>query len=372
MSRLFFVAGESSGDTHGANLIRALRQRDPEITSSGIGGKQMEAAGMKLHFDLASRAIMGFVEVIKSLGFIRKLFKSTMNHIREDQPDAVVLIDYPGFNLRLAKEIQELGIPIIWYISPQVWAWKKGRIHTLARRVDKMLVILPFEKELYDKVGLDCAYVGHPLLDHIDAVKTKDTFAGDCTIGLMPGSRAQEIERIFPVMLDVGRAIREHHPEARFVTPVVDEERAEQIKELAGDFSLEIAQDQFYDILSQARFCLVASGTATVETALFNVPMIVLYKVNALTYWLARLLVNIDAIALVNILAGRHIVPEFIQNEAVPADITTEALELIADSDRREQMLQDLREIRETLGGTGASDRAAEEIISVLNKNSNG
>ena len=368
MSRVFFVAGESSGDTHGANLIRALLERDSEIICSGIGGKKMEAAGMKLHFDLASHAIMGFVEVIKSIGFIRRLFKDTLLLVREEQPDAVVLIDYPGFNIRLAKEIHKLGIPIVWYISPQVWAWKKGRIHTLAKLVDKMLVILPFEKEIYDEIGLDCTYVGHPLFDHIARIQTDDTFASDCTIGLMPGSRAQEIERIYPVMLKVGRAIREHHPEARFITPVVDEERAAQIQELAGDFSLEIVQDRFYDILSQARFCLVASGTATVETALFNVPMIVLYKVNALTYWLARLLVNVDAIALVNILAGRHIVSEYIQNAADPVDITPEALELIADSDRRAEMLQDLREIRETLGGPGASDRAAQEIMAVLNK----
>lgn len=369
MSRVFFVAGESSGDTHGANLIRTLLEREPELVCSGIGGKQMEAAGMTLHFDLASNAIMGFAEVVKSFGFIRRLFNDTLQRIREEKPDTVVLIDYPGFNIRIAKEIKKLGIPIIWYISPQIWAWKKGRIHTLTELVDKMLVILPFEKELYDETGLDCTYVGHPLFDHIERVKTKDTFAGECTIGLMPGSRAQEIERIFPVMLQVGRAIREHHPEARFVTPVVDEERAAQIKELAGDFSLEIAQDQFYDILSQARFCLVASGTATVETALFNVPMIVLYKVNALTYWLARLLVNVDAIAMVNILAGRHIVSEYIQNAADPVDITPEALELIAESDRRAEMLQNLLEIRETLGGPGASDRAAKEIIEVLKQN---
>lgn len=372
MKHLFFVAGESSGDTHGSNLIRALLERDPELTCSGIGGRAMEKAGMILHFDLASHAIMGFAEVIKSFGFIRNLFNETLDRIRTERPDVVVLIDYPGFNIRIAKKIHQLGIPVIYYISPQIWAWKKGRIHTLAEVVDKMLVILPFEKELYEKVNLPCEYVGHPLFDHIEHVAVRDTFKGPCTIGLMPGSREQEIKRIFPTMLEVGRALKTSHPEARFVAPCVDEARAEQLVEMAGDFSLEIVQDQFYDILSEARFCLVASGTATVETALFNVPMIVLYRVKTITYWLAKLIVKIDTIALVNILAGRHIVPEYIQHDATAAKIIPVARELIDDSPKRTQMLSDLNEIREILGGPGASDRAAQEILDTVKAKTHG
>jgi lipid-A-disaccharide synthase len=372
VKHLFFVAGESSGDIHGSNLIRAVLEQDASIKCEGIGGLRMEAAGMTLHFDLASRAIMGFFEVIKSISFIRSLFHETLNRIRETKPDAVVLVDYPGFNIRLAKEVKKLGIPIVFYISPQVWAWKKGRVKTLAETVDKMLVILPFEKPLYDEVGLDCTYVGHPLIDHIEQIAVGDAFKGDCTIGLMPGSREQEIRRIFPVMLEVAEGIREKYPEARFVVPCVDEARGDQVKRLAGEFPLEIIQDQFYDILNEARFCLVASGTATLETALFNVPMIVMYKVTGLTYWLAKRLVNVDAVALVNILAKKHIVPEYIQGEAKASDILPEALELIGDTQRRETMLQDLKALRGILGDAGASEKAAGEIIATMEHETNG
>ena len=372
MKHLFFVAGESSGDIHGSNLIRSILEQDASIECEGIGGRRMEAAGMTLHFDLASHAIMGFFEVIKSLSFIRSLFYETLGRIRDTKPDAVVLIDYPGFNVRLAKEVKKLGIPIIFYISPQVWAWKKGRVKTLAETVDKMLVILPFEKPLYDEVGLECTYVGHPLIDHIEQTAVTDTFKSDCTIGLMPGSREQEIRRIFPVMLEVARGIQEEHPDARFAVPCVDDARREQIEQLAGKFSLEIAEDQFYDVLSEARFCLVASGTATLETALFNVPMIIMYKVTGLTYWLARLLVKVDAVAIVNILAKRHIVPEYIQGDASASKILPEALELIGDSQQRETMLKDFIELREILGDAGASKKAAEEIMVTMEQGSNG
>lgn len=365
MKHLFFVAGEASGDTHGAHLVQVLLEQDPNLRLEGLGGKQMEAAGMTLHYDLASSAIMGFVEVLKSISFIKKLFHETLDRIRESKPDALVLIDYPGFNIRLAKEVKKLGIPIIYYISPQIWAWKKGRIHTLAEVCDKMLVILPFEKELYDNVNLDCTFVGHPLMDHIAEIPVQDTFVGECTIGLMPGSREQEIERIFPTMLKVGEGIRAEYPNARFVVPCVDAERATQLKRLAGYFPLEIVPDQFYDILHGARFCLVASGTATLETALFNVPMIVMYKVAPVTYWMAKILVNIDAVSLVNILAKRHIVPEFIQGDAQLNNVLPKALELIADTPARQTMLQELNEIKEVLGAQGASVTAAKEILSL-------
>jgi lipid-A-disaccharide synthase len=367
---IFFVAGESSGDIHGSNLIRAIREADDSVQCEGIGGRKMESAGMTLHFDLASRAIMGFFEVIKSFAFIRRLFHDTMNRIRETRPDLVVLIDYPGFNLRLAKEVKKLNIPIVYYISPQVWAWKKGRVKTLAERVDKMLVILPFEKQIYDEAGLDCVFVGHPLIDHIEQSTLKDTFKGDCTIGLMPGSREQEIQRIFPVMLEVAKGILTEYPNARFVVPCVDDARGEQIKDLAGNFSLEIARDQFYDILSCARFNLVASGTATLENALFNVPMIVIYKVAGLTYWLARLLVSIESIAMVNILAKRKIVPEFIQGEATVETILPEALDLIGETSSRETMLENMAEIRDVLGESGASKLAATEILNLMGETS--
>lgn len=366
MKRFFFVAGESSGDMHGANLIRELLRAQPTLECEGLGGRRMEQAGMTLRHDLAGKAIMGFVEVLRSFPYIRRIFTETVGHLTQNPPDAIVFIDYPGFNMRLAKRIQALGIPAIYYISPQVWAWHKERVPTLARLVKKMLVILPFEEELYTAAGLDCAYVGHPLLDHMDSVEIHDEFEGPCVIGLLPGSREQEIKRILGTMLEVAEGIRKNHKEARFVAPCVDEERAAQIRASAGDFPLEVVVGETYQLLHGARFCMVASGTATLETTLFRAPMVVLYRVAPLTYWMAKRIVDIDHIAMVNILAGRRIVPEFIQHEARPETILPIALELIEDSPRRKQMIEDLTEVCNRLGGPGASQRAAQEILAVI------
>lgn len=366
MTRLFLVAGESSGDIHGANLIRALRAIEPSLVCEGLGGTRMAEAGMELRYDLASRAIMGFTEVVRSLALIRRLLNETIDRLRRWRPDAVVLIDYPGFNMRLAKAAHALGIKVIYYISPQVWAWRKGRVKILARTVDKMLVILPFEKAIYDAAGLECAYVGHPLIDHIAAVKTTGRYAFEMTIGLLPGSREQEIRRIFPIMLDVAKSLRRRYPEARFVAPCVDERRENQIRALAGDFPIETAVGGSYEVLTAARFCLVASGTATVETMLFGVPMIVLYKTSGLTYRLAALLTDVKMIAMVNILAEKIVVPEYIQDDARPDVIAPQAIQLIEETPERAAMKLELARVRERLGGGGASENAARQILSVL------
>jgi lipid-A-disaccharide synthase len=366
VKRLFFVAGESSGDQHGAHLIRALRDMDPELQCEGLGGQEMTAAGMALHFDLAGHAIMGFTEVLQSLKMLRRLFKDTLARLDASRPDALVLIDYPGFNLRLARAAHSRGIPVIYYISPQIWAWKRGRLRSIARLVRKMLVILPFEKQLYEQAGVDCVYVGHPLLDHISTVQIEGTLHEGLIIGLLPGSRQQEIQRLLPVMLQTARGIRERYPQARFVTPSVNPEREAQIRALAGEFPLEVLVGKMYEVLDAARFCLVASGTATLETALFGVPFVVLYKVSYLSYWIARSLVRVKHIALANILSGKGIVPEFIQHEATPELVLPAALELIEDSPARKQMLDDLAAMRLTLGGGGASRCAATEILNVI------
>jgi len=362
--RIFFVAGESSGDMHGAHVIEALRELEPGVECEGLGGARMAEAGMTLRFDLAGMAIMGFIEVVKKLRFMRSLLNETAAHIIASQPDCLVLIDYPGFNIRLAERVREANIPIVYYISPQVWAWKPGRIDQLARLVRKMLVILPFEKQLYRDVGVDCTYVGHPLMDHIETLKLENRYPDAMVIGLMPGSREQEIGRILPVMIEVARGICERYPDARFVAPCVDTDREAQIRDAAGDFPLETQVGGQYDVLHAARFCLVASGTATVETAIFRVPMVVMYKVAPATYWLARLLVRVDHIGMVNILAGKRIVPEFVQGEADAARVLPRALELIEDGPAREQMVHELKGVRRDLGDAGASRRAAAEILS--------
>lgn len=405
--RLFFVAGERSGDMHGANLIRELRRLSPGVQCEGLGGRMMEDAGMALRHDLASQAIMGFSEVVKHFPAVRRLMGETITHLEADRPDGMVLIDYPGFNLHLAKRAKALGIPVIYYISPQVWAWKKKRIHTIARCVRKMLVILPFEEDFYRQAGVDCTYVGHPLLDHIDAGGRMSARAGisgqtpvlwtqvdgvdevdeadqgtargdarppvpvapedDIVIGLLPGSRAQEIARLMPAMIDVARGIQEQYPQARFMTPCVDEARAAQVRSLAGGFPVEIAVDGMEQVLRCACFCLVASGTATLETALYGVPMLILYRVSPASYLLARMLVrDLEHIGIVNILAGKGIVPEFVQHEVSTDKILPAALELIGDTPARARMLQELAKVRVGLGAGGASKRAAEEILACL------
>lgn len=386
MNRIFFIAGESSGDMHGANLIRALRAANPDIHCSGLGGVRMADAGMDLVYDLAGDAIMGFVEVLKKALPIRRLFLDTLERVRREKPDCIVLIDYPGFNIRFAKAAHKLGIPVVYYISPQVWAWKRKRLDTIAQVVRKMLVIFPFEEELYRDKGVDCVYVGHPLADQIAqyirptshastipgnaAPQCGSSFASKApnkfVIGLLPGSREQEIRRIAPVMAEVGAGILAKYPEVQFMTPCVNEARAQQARALFGDLPVDIHIGGMYDVLSQSRCCLVASGTATVETALFGVPMGIVYRVNPISYYLARLLVRIRFIGMINILAGREIVPEFIQHTATVDQILPFMLEIIQEGEGRNRMLSDLQEMSHRLGGPGASVRAAEQVLLVL------
>ncbi|MCP4644037.1 MAG: lipid-A-disaccharide synthase [bacterium] len=370
MTRVFLSAGESSGDMHGAGVVRALRESDPSMVCEGLGGPRMAAEGMDLHYDLAGEGIMGFVEVVKHFGMVKRLFLETVHRLEANPPDCLVLIDYPGFNLQLAKRAALMDIPIVYYIGPQVWAWKRRRIFTIADLVRKMLVILPFEERLYRDVGVDCTYVGHPLIDHIEGTPIQGTYKEGMVIGIMPGSRQQEVDGLLRPMLDVAAGIRERFPEARFVAPCVDKEREAQVRAVADrtrpDVPLETAIGKSYELLAGARFCLVASGTATLETALFGVPMAIMYKINWLSYLLARFLVRIKHIGLVNILAERSVVPEFIQGAAEAKTVLPVALELVDDTPRRKQMLDDLSSVRELLGGPGASRRAADQILEVI------
>lgn len=373
MADVFLVAGESSGDAHGARLIEALRRICPGIQCEGLGGGAMQAAGMGLRYDLADSGIMGFFEVLKSLGMLRRLFQETVAHLREHPPGVLVLIDYPGFNVRLAKEAKRLGIPVVYYISPQIWAWKKGRLDTLARTVRKMLVILPFEQALYEAKGIDCEYVGHPLLDHIESTPIAGVFKSEGpVVGLLPGSRRQEIQRHMPLMAQVARALRQDYPAARFLVPCVSAERAQQVRAAMGDAPIETVVNQFYEVLAAARCCLTASGTATLETCLFGVPMAIVYRLQPLSYWLARSLVQIEHIGMVNILAGREIVPEFIQSRAALSFVLPVMRELMADSPQRAEMIEDLAAVRAMLGGPGASARAAQTILAVIDEEERG
>ena len=368
MKHVFLIAGEPSGDMHGAHLVEALCAADPDLRCSGLGGRRMEQAGMELHYDLAADAVMGFVEVLRKALPLRRLFLDTLARVRRERPDCVVLIDYPGFNLRFAKAVHAFGIPVVYYISPQVWAWKRKRLDTLARVVSRMLVILPFEEDLYRDKGVYCVYVGNPLLDEVASSRGSHPDEEDrLVVGLLPGSRPQEIERIAPVMAETGAALLESYPGLKFLTPCLNEERGAQIRSAMGGLPVEILVGGMHEVLGRARCCLVASGTATLETALFEVPMCIVYRVNALSYWLARLLVRIRFIGLVNILLNREVVPELIQHDAVAAKIVPVMRELIEDTETRRLMLLNLQEVKRRLGPPGASERAAAEILDLIN-----
>lgn len=368
MKHVFFIAGEASGDMHGANLIQALKAAQPDLRCSGLGGRRMAEAGMELVYDLAGDAIMGFVEVLRKALPIRRLFLDTVERVRRERPDCVVLIDYPGFNMRFAAAIKKLGIPIVYYISPQVWAWKRKRLDTLAALVTKMLVIFPFEESLYRDKGVDCVYVGNPLVDEVARFVPPSPSSGEMVVGLLPGSRTQEIKRIAPVMAEVGATLLKLYPDIKFLTPCINETRAAQIRAAMGGLPVDILVGGMYEVLARARCCLVASGTATMETALFGVPMCIVYKVNPLSYWLARLLVRIRFIGMVNILSEREIAPELIQHDAVAEKIVPIMRDLLEDTEIRLRMLGNLQEFKRRLGPTGASQRAAAELLKLLER----
>ncbi|RJP23620.1 MAG: lipid-A-disaccharide synthase [Candidatus Abyssobacteria bacterium SURF_5] len=376
--RLFIVAGEASGDAHAARVIKALKRIDADLLVEGLGGEEMQRAGCRLRADFVSSAVMGFARVVKRLPFFRRVLVETKRYLRENRPDALVLVDYPGFNLRLAAAAKKLRIPVAYYISPQVWAWRPGRIHKIARCIDKMIVILPFEEKLYAEIDVDVTYVGHPLLDHISETALDDEFLRQfrsggnhaCIFGLMPGSREQEIRANLPVMIETADLLLKRIPNARFLVPCSSRANLELVKTLASGRALpvEVLLGKMHETASVSRCCIVASGTAALEVACFLTPLIVVYRTNFLAWMLAQKVLRVPHISLVNILAGSEVVPEMLQSRMRPDLLAELAIELSEDGERRRQMIQDLRGVRERLGAPGASDRAAQIIRELINR----
>ncbi len=371
---IYFVAGEVSADNHGAALMRSLRVLDPELKFIGRGGPQMQAvAGVQFKNWIGDAAVLGLWEVLRKYGYFRKQFRQTLTEIQETKPDAVVLIDYPGFNLRLARALrrQSQRRKTIYYISPQVWAWNRGRIKTMARFIDLVLCIFPFEADLYTASGLRAVFVGHPMIERLEPQKI-DTQRDPNLIGLFPGSRSRELRKIFPMMMEVARRLLQLNPTLRFQVAAASEELAREMDEmmrpeqLAGSESLEIAVGQTAAIMQRAFVGIVASGSATLEAAYFGMPFVLIYKVAWPTYVAARLVVNVDFLGMPNLLAGKEVVPEFIQHEARPDAIVAAVRLLMEDSPARDRMILDFDEIITKLGGTGASERAAQAILEEL------
>jgi lipid-A-disaccharide synthase len=366
---IYFVAGEVSADNHGAALMRSLRVLDPELKFIGRGGPQMQqVAGAQFKNWIGDAAVLGLWEVLRKYGYFRKQFRQTLNEIEGSKPDAVVLIDYPGFNLRLARALrrQSHGQKTIYYISPQVWAWNRGRIKRMAHFIDLVLCIFPFETDLYAASGLRAVFVGHPMIERLEKQKI-DTPRDPNLIGLFPGSRSREVRKIFPVMIEAARLLSHRSPTLRFRVAAASEELALEMNEqLADRRTIEINVGETAAIMQRAFVGIVASGSATLEAAYFGMPFVLIYKVAWPTYVAARLVVNVDFLGMPNLLAGKEVVPEFIQHEAKPEAIVNTVQLLMEDSPARDRMISDFDATTSTLGGAGASERAARAILDEL------
>ncbi len=374
-SHLVFVAGETSGDIHAAHLIAELKKADPSLTFSGLGGPRMLEEGAELLCDMTEQAVVGFVEVIRHYPRIRKIFHQLLEYVDSVRPAAVVLVDYPGFNLRLAKELKRRGIKVIYYISPQVWAWKEGRVKQIKRDVDLMLVLFPFERDFYARHGVNARCVGHPLVDQVQAGRTKREVLDSLglaedrlTVGILPGSRDKEVRTMLPAMLEAARILNASFFNIQFVLfkapgiafPLPDSAIKTRLRSAA------IVAGDIHNALNACDVCMVTSGTATLETALLKKPMAVVYKTSLLTYLLARLFVKIPDIALVNVVAGKRIVPECLQKEATGEHIAMELRAILTDETRIASIKTGLERVRELLGEPGASRRAARAILEFL------
>ncbi len=372
--RLYVIAGEASGDLHGGNLIAELFRiasgngqlttDNRQLSIRAWGGDRMSAAGADVVKHYRELAFMGFTQVIMNLRTILRNIQQCKEDIAAFQPDAIVLIDYPGFNLRIADWAKAQGIQVFYYISPQLWAWKENRIAIVKRAVDRMFCILPFEKDWYAQRGVDVDFVGHPLLDEMNAPSPQPLSRGEGLpddphfnppVALLPGSRTQEITRMLPVMLDAAK----HFPNERFVVAAAPSVPEAFYRQLIGDARVELVTGKTYDLLRQAKAAVVTSGTATLETALFGVPEVVCYSGSAINVWLARRLVKVKFISLVNLIMDREVVRELVQQDMNAEAIRQELGRLLNDGAYRDRMINDLYTLREKLGGPGASARTA-------------
>lgn len=372
--KYYIIAGEASGDLHGSNLIAAIKKRDPVANIRAWGGGLMRRRGAKLVKHYHDLAFMGFVEVLLHLGKVLRNLNFCKKDIVKFAPDALILIDYPGFNIKVAKFAHKKNIKVFYYISPQIWAWKRHRVFTIKKVVDKMLVILPFEEDFYDRYGVDSEFVGHPLLDEISKLKPVDKTRfirqnhlnpQKEIIAMLPGSRKQEVSRMLEVMMKVVKMF----PNYQFVIACAPSLPLSYYKSLIGKSNVRFVVNKTYRLLQVASAAMVTSGTATLETALLDVPEVVCYKGNYISYLIAKNLIKVKYICLVNLIMDKPVVKELIQKDLTPNNIKTELQQLLTNPKRQRRLLEDYEELKYKLGNAGASDNAAKIIISNLNKN---
>ena len=373
-TKYYIIAGEASGDMHASNLMAEIKRKEPYAEFRGFGGDLMQQQGLDLVKHYRTMAYMGFAEVAVNLRKVLGNIDLCKKDIEQYNPDALILVDYPGFNLRIAEFAHQKRIKVFYYISPQVWAWKRRRVNKIKASVDKMLVILPFEEEFYRQYGVDVTYVGHPLLDELSkfvgvnrSIFLRRNSLGEKReiIALLPGSRPQEIKRTLDTMLKVVP----HFPEYQFVVAGVSSVDKALYKRIIGNADVFWVENQTYDLLQNASAAVVTSGTATLETALFSVPEVVCYKATRFSYRIAKWLVKVKYICLVNLVMDREVVKELIQNDLTEKNIIEELELLLHDGNRQRTLLEDYDELRDQLGNAGASAKAATVIVGETHKN---
>ncbi len=373
--KIFIVAGEASGDLHGADLTRALLTLDPEVTILGMGGGQMRRAGVKILVDAGELAAVGITEALSRFVALTRTFQQLRRALASEHPGLLILIDFPDFNFWLARASRRIGIPVLYYIGPQVWAWRKGRIRTLKRLVEKMLIIFPFEEALYREAGVPVTFVGHPMLDRLRDVPTRDEArrqmgcdASDLIVGLLPGSREGEVRHHLPVLIEAVAQIAQAKPEAQFLLAVAESLPPRLTESLlqGSDTRIRTLRGQTYQVMRAADLLITASGTATLEAGLLGTPMIIIYRVSRLSWWAGRLLVDVPSIGMVNLVAGKRVVPELLQRDLTPERVAKTAVELLHSPTALGAIREDLQGIRGRLGEEGASQRAAQEVLKTL------
>ncbi len=370
--RVMIVAGEASGDIYGAGLVRAVHAADPAFSFFGIGGLRMREAGCETLVDSADMAVVGLVEVLKHFDVIAAAFLTLKRILQDEPPALLILIDYPGFNLRLAKVAKRAGVQVLYYISPQIWAWRQGRVKKIKRLVDHMAVILPFEAGFYEQAGVPVSFVGHPMADLVAVTSSRRQAAesfgldsGRQIVGLFPGSRRSEVSRLLPTIIAAAQLIRQRFPEVQFVLPLASTlEEADIVPWLADhDLPLTITRERIHELIRACDAVISVSGTVTLEVALVGTPLVIIYKLAALTFQLAKRLVKVEHIGLCNIVAGETVAPELIQDDASPERIAAEIGNLLADNALNSTTRARLARVRERLGGGGADARMATLVL---------
>lgn len=369
--RIFIAAGEHSGDRFGAALAGAILRRRPDARLSGVGGPRMSGAGVRLLADTTVHAGMGLFYALKGVNNWARIFRRCVADFNHEAPDVIVPIDNPGFNLRLAEFARGHGVPVCYYVSPQVWAWMPHRIHRIGRIVDRMMTILPFEKRLYDEIGVDCRYVGHPALDYMPQVRLDERFVSDLRAGdampvaLLPGSRRQEVRHTFPILCDAALVLQHEVPGLVFHVGAADWAHIDEIKSILSTKGLtaRVHLGRTAELMKGSRICLIVSGTATLEAAFYRTPMVIVYRAGAWARHLAPLLLRVRHISLVNIVAGREAVPEFLKFDDDALPVARAAQTLLTDRAEWEKCRQSLEEVMTVLGPGGSCERAAEAVL---------